>query len=83
MTNLTSIKWHKWNIYKKWLDKVSLKKTWLLLQFCDERTYASSSEEVAKRILKAITSEDSKLRYAADDDDDDDDDANAASWYYI
>ena len=52
-------------------------KTWLLLQFCDERN-ASSSEEVAKVILKAMTSEDPKLSYTANDDDA----ANSDPWYY-
>ena len=53
-------------------------KTWLLLQFCDERN-ASSSEEVAKVILKAMTSEEPKLSNTANDDDDA---ANADLWYY-
>ena len=44
------------------------------------KEHASSSEEVAKVILKAMTSEDPKLSNTANDNDDDS--ANADLWYY-
>ena len=43
------------------------------------KEHASSSEEVAKVILKAMTSEDPKLSYTANDDDAT---ANSDPWYY-
>ncbi len=52
-------------------------RTWLILQFFDERTCLIIRRS-CQDTLKAITSEDPKLKYTADDDDA----AHAAPWYY-